>query len=104
MLGIGGAVGGLQEAPSLVLRFLANKLVDVPFHQLDGRVEEVIGATLISLRDESHTTSERGTRPAVIPNITPGDVVSSGVAEDMPEDSFNSRAGGWQRCFNDSPI
>ena len=98
----GDAVGGLQEGDPLVLRFLANEPLDVPVHQLDSRVEKVIGAALISLRDEgSHNIWERA---AVIRHITTGDVVSSGVAEDIPEDLFPSRAGGWQRCFSESPL
>ena len=57
---------------------------------------------MISLRDEgSHNIGERA---AVIPKITGGDVVSYGVAEDTPEDSFPSGAGGWQRCFSKSPL
>ena len=51
-LGVGGAVGGLQEDPSLVLCFLANEPLDFPVQQFDGRVERVVGAVLISLRDE----------------------------------------------------
>ena len=101
-LGIGGAVGGLQEGPLLVLRFLANKPLDVPVQQIDVRVEEVIGAALISLHDERlHNIWERA---ANIPNITAGDVVSSGVAENTPEDFFPRRAGGWQWCFSESPL
>ena len=81
-LGIGDAVTNrLQEGPSLVvLRFLANvpldvpvQPLDVPVQQLDGRVEGVISAALISLRDVgSHNIGERA---AVIPNITAGNVV-----------------------------
>ena len=48
--------------------------MDVPVQQLDGRVEGVIGAVLISLRDEgSHNIREKA---AVIPNISAVDVVS----------------------------
>ena len=77
----------------MVLRFLANEPLDFPVQKLDGRVEGVIGEALISLCDE-------GKRATVIPHMTAGDVVSSGLAEDTPEDFFSSRAGGWQRCFN----
>ena len=100
--GIDGSVEGLQERPQLILHFLANEPLDVPVKQLDGRVEEVIGAGLIYLSDEgSHNIGERA---ALIPNITAGDVVSSGVAEVTPEDFFSSKARGCQRCFRKSPL
>ena len=84
------------------MRFLANELLDVPVQQLEGRVQGVIGAALISLRDEgSHNI---GKRAAVIPHMTAGDVVFSGVADDTPEDFFTSRSGSWQRCFSESPL
>ena len=40
MLGIGVAVGGLQEGPPLVLRFLVNELLDVLVKRLDGRISK----------------------------------------------------------------
>ena len=46
------------------------------------RVEGVIGAAMISLRDEG--SQNTGKRAAVILNITAGDVLSSDVAEDAP--------------------
>ena len=43
------------------LRVLVDVPLDVPFQQLGGRVEKVVNATLISLRDEeSHNVGERG--------------------------------------------
>ena len=48
-LGVGGTVGGLQKGHSLVLSFLANVPLDFSFQHLDGRVEGVVGAALISL-------------------------------------------------------
>ena len=45
----GGAVEVLQEVPPLVLRFLASVPLNVPVQELDGRVEGVVGAALISL-------------------------------------------------------
>ena len=57
--GVDGGVERLQKGPPLVLSFLANKLRDVPVQQLDGRVEGVISAALISLHDEkSHNIRE----------------------------------------------
>ena len=83
-LGIGSTVGGFQQGPPLVLCFLADVLLDVPVQQLDGRVERVTSAALVSLRDEgSHNVGERA---AVVPNITTGDVVSCSVAKNTPED------------------
>ena len=101
-LEIGGAVVILQQGLLLVLCFLANVQLDVPFQQLDDRVEGVISAALISLWDEgSHDIWES---VAIVPNITAADVVFSGVAEGMPEDFRPSRAGGWQRCFSEFPL
>ena len=72
-------------------------LLDVLVQQLDGRVERVINAALVSLRDEgSHNFGEKD---EIVPNITAGGIVSSSVAEDTPEDFFPSRAGGWLRGF-----
>ena len=93
MFGIGSSVGGFQKGPPLVLCILTDKQLDVPVQQLDGRVERVFSAALISLRDEeSHNFGERA---GVIPDITRGDVVSSGIAEDLPEDYFPGRTRGW---------
>ena len=51
----------------------------------------VFRAALISLRDEgSHNFGEGA---VVIPNITRTDVVSSGIAEDLPEDFFPDSTG-----------
>ena len=79
------------------MRILANVPLDVPVQQLDGRVERVISAVLISLRDEeSHNFGEKA---AIIPHITTGDVVSnasSSIAEDLPEDFF---PGLWSRSW-----
>ena len=36
-----------------------------------------------------------GVRAAVVPNITKGDVVSSGISENTPEDFYPSRTGSW---------
>ena len=89
---IGSEVGGFLQGSPLVLRFPADMPLDVR-SLLDGRVEGVISAALVSLQDEgSHNFGERA---AVVPNVTTGDVVSSGVAKDTPEDFFPSRAGGW---------
>ena len=77
----------------MVLRFLADVTLDVPVQQLHGRVERVVSAALISLRDEgSHNFRERA---AIISDITTGDVVSSGIVENLPEDFFPGRKGGW---------
>ena len=60
--------------------------LDVPVQQLDCRVEKVVSAVLISLQDEgSHNFRESA---AIIPDITTGDVVSSGIAEKLSEDFF----------------
>ena len=45
-----------------------------------------------------------GERAAVIPNLTAGDVVSSSSLRIRRETFFPSRAGGWQRCFSESPF
>ena len=90
--GVCGAVRGLQKGLPLVLAFLANEPLDVPVQQLDGRVEGVVSAALISLRDERlHSIGEMA---AVIPNITGGDMVSSDVTENTPEDFLVNRARG----------
>ena len=82
----GSVVGGFQKGSPLVLRILADEQLDVLVLQLDGRVEWVFSAALISLRDEgSHNFGER---TAVIPVITRGDMVSSVITEDLPEDFF----------------
>ena len=44
-----------------------------------------------------------GERAAVIPDITTRDVVSSGIAENLPED-FPSRTGGWYRGIGKFPL
>ena len=51
-LGAGSAVRGFQQGPPLVLRFQADVLLNVPVQQLDCRVERVVSAVLVSLRDE----------------------------------------------------
>ena len=87
-LGISGAVRGFQQGPPLVLRFHKDVPLNVPVQQLDGMVDRVISAVLVSLEDEgSHNV---GGKAAVVPNITTRDVVSSGVAEDVPEDFFTA--------------
>ena len=69
----------------MVLRLLVDVPMDVPIQQLGGRVERVVNAAMISLRDEeSHNVGERGY------------MVSSGVAENTLEHFFPSRDGGWQ--------
>ena len=77
--------------------------LDVPVQQLDGRVEGVIGAVLISL-SVMKGLHNIGERFALMPNITTWDVVSSSVAEDTLEDFLPSRVGGWQRSFSESPL
>ena len=65
--------------------------LDVPVQQLDNRVERIVFAVLIPLRDErSHNLWERA---AIVPNILSGNAMSSGVAKNTPEDLFPGRAG-----------
>ena len=85
VLGIGSAVGGFQQRPSLVLCFLADVPLDVPIQQIDGSVERVISAALVSLRDEG--SYNIGERAVVVPSITTG-YVSSIVDENTPEETF----------------
>ena len=67
--------------------------LDVTVQQLDGRVERVVNAARVLLRDEgSHNFGERA---AIVPNKTAGNMVSSGVADNTPEEFFPGRAGGW---------
>ena len=47
--GIGSVVRGFQQGPQLFLRILVDEPLDVPVQQLDGRVERVVSAVLISL-------------------------------------------------------
>ena len=53
--------------------------LDVLVQQLDGRVERVINAVLVSLRDEGWL--KFGERAVIVPSITAGDMVSYSVAE-----------------------
>ena len=67
-------------------RFLANLPLEIPVPQLDGWDERVVYKALISLHDEgSHNVEERTT---IVPNIISGNVMSSGVAANGPEDFF----------------
>ena len=85
----------------LVLSFLANESLDVQVKQLDGRVEGVIGMSLISLRDElSHNIGERA---AVVQHNR---WICGVFRRHWGYDGrlSPSREGGWQRCFSESPL
>ena len=92
--GIATAVVGFQKGP-MVLCILVDELLDVPVQQLDGRVERVFSAARGSSVRRDVGSHKYGERAAVIPDITRGDVVSSCIAEDLPEDFFPGRTGGW---------
>ena len=84
----------------MILRFVADVLLDVPVQLLGGRVEMVVNVALISLRDEGfHNVVKRA---AVVPKITAGEMVSSGVSEGktFPE----GKAGGWQWSLSIFPL
>ena len=57
---VGGAVGGLKKGPPLGLRFLANEPLNVRVQQINGRVEGIFSAALISLHDEGSHSIGRG--------------------------------------------
>ena len=86
----------LFECP-IVLGRTGSKL---PFEGLCNRFWARVGAALNSLQDERSLNI--GEKAVVIPNITAGDMVSSGVAENIPEDFVPSRAGGWRWCLSES--
>ena len=87
VLWVDGVVRGFQEIPPLVLCYLANVLLEgSSFQQLNGRVNWVIETARISLQWGAKL--HWGKRTTLVPNITTGDVVSSGVIEDLSEEIF----------------
>ena len=62
--------------------------LDVTVQQLDGRVERIVNAALVSIRDEGSHNVEGGLQGQGDPDLTTGDMVSSGVTVNTPEVFF----------------